>query len=93
MQAAKTELILYYLLKEYATLIDNLLQIVDLKMNGDLRINSLFVSESKPWMDKLQALTKMASRHGSSARIFKAFADPPTTSLQRLKVKLVAFHL
>lgn len=38
-------------------------------------------------MDKLQVLHKLASRPGSSARIFKAVADPPTTSLQRLKVK------
>ncbi|XP_058186501.1 uncharacterized protein LOC131303578 isoform X3 [Rhododendron vialii] len=39
----------------------------------------------KPWMGKLQVLHKLASREGSSARIFKAIADPPTTSLQRLK--------
>ncbi|PSR92440.1 GPI ethanolamine phosphate transferase, partial [Actinidia chinensis var. chinensis] len=36
-------------------------------------------------MDKLQVLHKLASREGTSARIFKAIADPPTTSLQRLK--------
>lgn len=42
--------------------------------------------ESKPWMDKLRVLHKMASERGSSAKIFKAIADPPTTSLQRLKV-------
>lgn len=30
-------------------------------------------------------LQKLASERGSSARIFKAIADPPTTSLQRLK--------
>lgn len=30
-------------------------------------------------------LQKLASGEGSSARIFKAIADPPTTSLQRLK--------
>ncbi|XP_057471375.1 uncharacterized protein LOC130760176 [Actinidia eriantha] len=36
-------------------------------------------------MDKLQVLHKLASREGSSARIFKAIADPPTTTLQRLK--------
>ncbi|KAJ0798886.1 putative alkaline-phosphatase-like, core domain superfamily [Helianthus annuus] len=34
-------------------------------------------------MDKLQVLHKLASESG--ARIFKAIADPPTTSLQRLK--------
>lgn len=32
-------------------------------------------------------LQKLASEEGLSARIFKAIADPPTTSLQRLKVK------
>lgn len=36
-------------------------------------------------MDKLQVLRKLASDEPSSARIFKAIADPPTTSLQRLK--------
>lgn len=44
------------------------------------------LTESKPWMDKLRVLQKLASERGSSARIFKAIADPPTTSLQRLKV-------
>jgi phosphatidylinositol glycan class O len=37
-------------------------------------------------MDKLQALQKLAADEKKSARIFKALADPPTTSLQRLKV-------
>ena len=37
-------------------------------------------------MDKLRVLHKMASERASSAKIFKAIADPPTTSLQRLKV-------
>ncbi|KAA0054076.1 GPI ethanolamine phosphate transferase 3 isoform X1 [Cucumis melo var. makuwa] len=46
---------------------------------------SSFFEESKPWMDKLRVLHKMASERGSSAKIFKAIADPPTTSLQRLK--------
>ncbi|XP_010242066.1 PREDICTED: GPI ethanolamine phosphate transferase 3 isoform X2 [Nelumbo nucifera] len=36
-------------------------------------------------MDKLKVLQKLAYDKGSSARIFKALADPPTTSLQRLK--------
>ncbi|XP_077218141.1 alkaline-phosphatase-like family protein isoform X2 [Tasmannia lanceolata] len=36
-------------------------------------------------MDKLQVLQKLASDEGLSAKIFKAIADPPTTSLQRLK--------
>lgn len=43
-------------------------------------------AEKKPWMDKLKVLHKLASESESSARIFKAIADPPTTSLQRLKV-------
>ena len=37
-------------------------------------------------MDKLQVLQKLAANEKTSARIFKALADPPTTSLQRLKV-------
>ncbi|KAM0049661.1 putative Type I phosphodiesterase/nucleotide pyrophosphatase/phosphate transferase [Helianthus debilis subsp. tardiflorus] len=44
---------------------------------------STFFQEKNPWMDKLQVLHKLASESG--ARIFKAIADPPTTSLQRLK--------
>ncbi|KAK7363376.1 hypothetical protein VNO77_05517 [Canavalia gladiata] len=46
---------------------------------------STFFPESKPWMDRLQVLKNVASARPSSARIFKAIADPPTTSLQRLK--------
>ncbi|XP_016459814.2 uncharacterized protein LOC107783358 isoform X2 [Nicotiana tabacum] len=46
---------------------------------------STFFEEKKPWMDRLQVLHKLASKPGSSAKIFKAIADPPTTSLQRLK--------
>ncbi|KAK7818150.1 nhp2-like protein 1, partial [Quercus suber] len=46
---------------------------------------STFFEESKPWMDKLKVIKRLASERGSSARIFKAIADPPTTSLQRLK--------
>lgn len=40
-------------------------------------------------MDKLQFVQDLAAKNASSARIFKAIADPPTTSLQRLKV---AYH-
>lgn len=36
-------------------------------------------------MDKLTVLQNLAFGNESSAKIFKAFADPPTTSLQRLK--------
>lgn len=46
---------------------------------------STFFQEKKPWMDKLKVLHKLASENELSARIFKAIADPPTTSLQRLK--------
>ncbi|CAA0818436.1 Alkaline-phosphatase-like family protein [Striga hermonthica] len=46
---------------------------------------SSFFAEKKPWMDKLQVLHELASWNQSSTKIFKAIADPPTTSLQRLK--------
>jgi phosphatidylinositol glycan class O len=46
---------------------------------------SAFFPEPKPWMDKLTILQTLAFANDSSAKIFKAFADPPTTSLQRLK--------
>ncbi|KMZ74946.1 hypothetical protein ZOSMA_120G00380 [Zostera marina] len=42
-------------------------------------------AEMRPWMDKLTVLQKLAATSPSSARLFKAIADPPTTSLQRLK--------
>ncbi|XP_057776825.1 uncharacterized protein LOC130995522 [Salvia miltiorrhiza] len=46
---------------------------------------STFFAEKKPWMDRLQVMHELAARNQSSTRIFKAIADPPTTSLQRLK--------
>ncbi|KAH6778295.1 Alkaline-phosphatase-like family protein [Perilla frutescens var. frutescens] len=46
---------------------------------------STFFAEKKPWMDRLQVLHELAAQNQSSTRIFKATADPPTTSLQRLK--------
>ncbi|XP_042065127.1 GPI ethanolamine phosphate transferase 3-like isoform X4 [Salvia splendens] len=46
---------------------------------------STFFAEKKPWMDKLQVMHDLAAHNQSSSRIFKAIADPPTTSLQRLK--------
>ncbi|KAL6573405.1 hypothetical protein OROHE_001864 [Orobanche hederae] len=46
---------------------------------------SSFFAEKKPWMDKLQVLHEFSSQNRSSSKIFKATADPPTTSLQRLK--------
>ncbi|CAH8358684.1 unnamed protein product [Eruca vesicaria subsp. sativa] len=51
----------------------------------DFLAPSAFFPEAKPWMDKLTVLQKLAFSNESSAKIFKAFADPPTTSLQRLK--------
>ncbi|KAL4573203.1 hypothetical protein LXL04_020002 [Taraxacum kok-saghyz] len=47
--------------------------------------SNLRCEKTKPWMDKLKVLHKLASDPESAARIFKAIADPPTTSLQRLK--------
>ena len=44
------------------------------------------LANSKPWMDKLNVLQKLASEQGSLARILKVVADPPTTSLHHLKV-------
>lgn len=49
----------------------------------------LFLPEKKPWMDKLEVLQKLASDERMNSRIFKAIADPPTTSLQRLKVQFI----
>uniref|UniRef100_A0A7N0ZXE6 GPI ethanolamine phosphate transferase 3 n=1 Tax=Kalanchoe fedtschenkoi TaxID=63787 RepID=A0A7N0ZXE6_KALFE len=41
--------------------------------------------EKKPWMDRLKVLQDLALTQPSRARIFKFIADPPTTTLQRLK--------
>ncbi|KAF8724064.1 hypothetical protein HU200_021077 [Digitaria exilis] len=49
------------------------------------KLNAIYSAEKHPWMDKLQVLQKLAANEKTSARIFKALADPPTTSLQRLK--------
>ncbi|GMY19308.1 GPI ethanolamine phosphate transferase 2 [Fagus crenata] len=65
--------------------IDRLVIIVLDALRFDFVAPSTFFQEAKPWMDKLQVLQRLASERGSSARIFKAIADPPTTSLQRLK--------
>ncbi|KAI4335126.1 hypothetical protein L6164_013802 [Bauhinia variegata] len=65
--------------------INRLVIIVLDALRFDFVAPSTFFKESKPWMDRFQILKEVASRHGSSARIFKAIADPPTTSLQRLK--------
>ncbi|XP_050208690.1 uncharacterized protein LOC126659389 isoform X2 [Mercurialis annua] len=65
--------------------VDRLIIIVLDALRFDFVAPSSFFPEKKPWMDKLSVLQKMAFKEGSSARIFKAIADPPTTSLQRLK--------
>ncbi|KAH9782362.1 GPI ethanolamine phosphate transferase 3 [Citrus sinensis] len=65
--------------------VDRLVIIVLDALRFDFVAPSTFFKEPKPWMDKLQVLQKLASTK-RSARIFKAIADPPTTSLQRLKV-------
>uniref|UniRef100_A0A1D1YWQ8 GPI ethanolamine phosphate transferase 3 n=1 Tax=Anthurium amnicola TaxID=1678845 RepID=A0A1D1YWQ8_9ARAE len=65
--------------------VDRLVIIVLDALRFDFVAPSAFFDEVKPWMDKLRVLQKLASGEGSSARIFKAVADPPTTSLQRLK--------
>ncbi|KAH9726366.1 GPI ethanolamine phosphate transferase 3 [Citrus sinensis] len=64
--------------------VDRLVIIVLDALRFDFVAPSTFFKEPKPWMDKLQVLQKLASTK-RSARIFKAIADPPTTSLQRLK--------
>lgn len=64
---------------------DRIVIIVFDALRFDFVAPSTFFKEKQPWMDKLKVMHKVASEKGSSARIFKAFADPPTTSLQRLK--------
>ncbi|GAV85690.1 Phosphodiest domain-containing protein [Cephalotus follicularis] len=65
--------------------VDRVLIVVLDALRFDFVAPSSSFPESKPWMDRLKVLQRMASREGSSAQIFKAIADPPTTSLQRLK--------
>ncbi|KAK3218626.1 hypothetical protein Dsin_012596 [Dipteronia sinensis] len=66
--------------------VDRLVIIVLDALRFDFVAPATFFKESKPWMDRLPILQRLASINGSSsARIFKAIADPPTTSLQRLK--------
>ncbi|KAF6163478.1 hypothetical protein GIB67_029327 [Kingdonia uniflora] len=66
--------------------VDRLVIIVLDALRFDFVAPSTFFDEKRPWMDKLKVLQKLASDEPSSARIFKAIADPPTTSLQRLKM-------
>ncbi|GAB2227848.1 hypothetical protein Droror1_Dr00009675 [Drosera rotundifolia] len=65
--------------------VDRVVIVVLDALRFDFVAPSTFFEEKKPWMDRLPILQKLASEPGSSARIFKAIADPPTTSLQRLK--------
>ncbi|KAK4723921.1 hypothetical protein R3W88_026700 [Solanum pinnatisectum] len=65
--------------------VDRIFIIVLDALRYDFVSPSTFFDEKKPWMDRLQVLHKLASQPGSFAKIFKAIADPPTTSLQRLK--------
>ncbi|KAG9460009.1 hypothetical protein H6P81_004517 [Aristolochia fimbriata] len=65
--------------------VDRLLIIVLDALRIDFLAPSTFYEEEKPWMNKLEVLQKLAFEERISARIFKAIADPPTTSLQRLK--------
>ncbi|KAH7290765.1 hypothetical protein KP509_30G062700 [Ceratopteris richardii] len=39
----------------------------------------------RPWMDRLQVMQRLILEESTRARLFKFIADPPTTSLQRLK--------
>ncbi|RCV24132.1 hypothetical protein SETIT_5G060000v2 [Setaria italica] len=65
--------------------VDRLVIVVLDALRFDFVAPSTFFQEKHPWMDKLQVLQKLAANEKTSARIFKALADPPTTSLQRLK--------
>ncbi|KAK4713257.1 hypothetical protein R3W88_019164 [Solanum pinnatisectum] len=65
--------------------VDRIVIIILDALRYDFVAPSTFFDEKKPWMDRLQVLHKLASQPGSFAKIFKAIADPPTTSLQRLK--------
>lgn len=69
--------------------VDRLIIIVLDALRFDFVAPSSFFEEKQPWMDKLKVLQRMASENPSSAKIFKAVADPPTTSLQRLKVSFL----
>ncbi|CAM6100656.1 unnamed protein product [Calypogeia fissa] len=44
-----------------------------------------FPGEPKPWMDRLHVLQHNVEENNRTAGIFKFIADPPTTTLQRLK--------
>lgn len=47
--------------------------------------SSILTDKPKPWMDKLEVMQQLILEEKSGALMFKFIADPPTTSLQRLK--------
>ncbi|KAK3160010.1 hypothetical protein QOZ80_1BG0054120 [Eleusine coracana subsp. coracana] len=65
--------------------VDRLVIVVLDALRFDFVAPSTLFQEKQPWMDKLQVLQELAANEKTSAKIFKALADPPTTSLQRLK--------
>ncbi|KAJ3681307.1 hypothetical protein LUZ60_015796 [Juncus effusus] len=65
--------------------VDRVVIVIVDALRFDFVAPSTFFKEKKPWMDRLPILQNLASSEPHSARIFKAIADPPTTSLQRLK--------
>ncbi|XP_078168361.1 alkaline-phosphatase-like family protein isoform X2 [Carex rostrata] len=65
--------------------VDRILILIVDALRFDFVAPSTFFQEKKPWMDRLSLLQHLASTQPNSSRIFKAIADPPTTSLQRLK--------
>ncbi|XP_020518434.1 uncharacterized protein LOC18421801 isoform X2 [Amborella trichopoda] len=65
--------------------IDRVIIIIIDALRFDFLAPSAFFEEAKPWMDRLRVLQDLAYENGSSAKIFKAISDPPTTTLQRLK--------
>ncbi|KAE8704275.1 hypothetical protein F3Y22_tig00110458pilonHSYRG00397 [Hibiscus syriacus] len=65
--------------------VDRLIIIILDALRFDFVAPSSVFEQKQPWMDRLKVLQRMALENPSSAKIFKAIADPPTTSLQRLK--------
>ncbi|KAE8680302.1 hypothetical protein F3Y22_tig00111392pilonHSYRG00604 [Hibiscus syriacus] len=65
--------------------VDRLIIVILDALRFDFVAPSSVFEQKQPWMDRLKVLQRMALGNPSSAKIFKAIADPPTTSLQRLK--------
>lgn len=65
--------------------VDRVVIIILDALRFDFVAPSTLFGEKRPWMDKLSVLHKLATSRKSSAKLFKAIADPPTTTLQRLK--------